>query len=92
MRSLPHPIPLNRPATWRALDGLFDTGAFVLALAQAVWSRWRVARRQAAAHAAMRELHPGLLRDIGAPPELMAQAESRRAVDNAQRERLLRGD
>lgn len=92
MRSLPHPISLNRAATWRAIDGLFDTGAFVLAVARAGWARWRAARRQAAAHAALRELHPRLLRDIGAPFELMAEAESRRSVDHAQRERLLRGD
>lgn len=92
MRSLPHPIPLNRAATWRAVDGLFDTGAFVLALAQAAWARWRASRRLAAAHAALRELHPRLLRDIGASHELMAEAESRRAVNHAQHERLLRGD
>ena len=90
MRSLPH--SLNRAATWRAVDGLFYTGSFVLALARAGWAHWRAGRRQAAAHAALRELHPRVLRDIGAPHELMAEAQSRRAVDCAQRERLLRGD
>lgn len=92
MRSLPHSISLNRAATWRAVDGLFDSGVFVLALARAGWARWRAVRRQVAAHAALRELHPRLLHDIGAPFEVMAEAESRRAVDRARRERLLRGD
>ncbi len=92
MRSLLHPIPLNRSAAWRAVDGLFATGAFVLDLAQVAWAHWLAGRRQAAAHAALRELHPRLLRDIGAPHELTAQAESRRAVNRAQLDRLLRGD
>jgi hypothetical protein len=92
MRSLPHPIPLNRSAAWRAVDSLFDTGALVLDLAHAARAHWRAGRRLAAAHAALRELHPRLLRDIGASHELMAEAESRRAVNRAQLERLLRGD
>lgn len=89
---LPAPITLSRTSVWRAADALLELAARLGSAAFAARARWLDARRRAAAHTALRSLNPALLRDIGAPDDLLAEAASRRVVGDAQLQRLLRGD
>lgn len=67
----PHAFDLISPLA--ALQGL----------AVGAWRRWRAARHQAAVRAALRQLSPHLLRDIGAPDDVLAEAAERELASRA---------
>lgn len=64
----------RRPAS-RAADALLAALRAAAAAPRRAWLAWQAARRRALALKALRELSPAVLRDIGAPEELIGEAQ-----------------
>ena len=62
---LPHLLVVSRPAWERALDIALDAARRHADSARHWWAQRRAARRRAAVRAALLQLSPHLLRDIG---------------------------
>jgi len=69
------PIALSRSVWSRAGDRLVDLGALAMSMLSSWWHGWQAARVRAAEFRALRELSPDVLRDIGAPPEWIHEAQ-----------------
>jgi uncharacterized protein YjiS (DUF1127 family) len=82
---LPHLLVVSRPAWVRALDTALDATRRHADSARHGWAQWQAARRRAAVRAALLQLSPHLLRDIGAPDDLLAEAVARASVAEHQR-------
>jgi len=78
--TLQQPVCVSRPMWARLQDAI--GGA---------WQRWLIARRQASEFEALRRLSPGVLRDIGAQPELQNAAQYWREQRAVERDALFRG-
>jgi len=81
------PSPLSRVAWLRVAD---DVQAGVAAVHEA-WQSWQAARRRAAEFETLRRLSPSVLRDIGADPEWITEAQRWREQHDAARDAFLRG-
>lgn len=68
----------RRPGLSRAILG-------VVRRAAQAWAAWRALRRQAQELALLRELSPGTLEDIGAPPWLQQEAAAHRQAQALRR-------
>jgi hypothetical protein len=77
------PLPLSRSAWARVADAVADASIAALTALELAVQRWSLARRREREQAALRQLSPSVLRDIGAPPEWINEARDWRA----QRER-----
>jgi uncharacterized protein YjiS (DUF1127 family) len=69
------PIPLRRAAWLRFGDGVLDAAAALPLALRRTWQRWQAMRLRAAEFRALRDLSPSVLRDIGASPETIQQAQ-----------------
>jgi len=58
--------------------------------AHGLWQRWQAARLHAAEWRALRELSPSVLRDIGAAPEAICEAQRRSEQRLSPRDAALR--
>lgn len=85
------PIPVSRAPWLRIGDGVFGTASSVLSALRRLLQRWHAARRRAAELRALRELSPSVLRDIGASPEWIQEAQRWREQREANRDPYLRG-
>ena len=85
------PIPLRRAAWLRIGDGLFDAAAAVPVAVRRAWQRWQAMRLRAAEFRALRDLSPHVLRDIGAAPETIHQAQRWSDQHDVARDTFLRG-
>ena len=72
------PLPRSQPESWME------------PLVQA-WQRWAAQRRHRAGVAAAVELSERVLRDIGAPDELLLEAQARRDADSLRASELRLG-
>ncbi|MBE7419630.1 MAG: hypothetical protein HS128_18145 [Ideonella sp.] len=70
----PFALPVSRARWARAADALFDAVRATAGLPQRGWQAWVAARRRALEFAALRELSPAQLRDIGACDECIGEA------------------
>jgi uncharacterized protein YjiS (DUF1127 family) len=85
------PIPLSR-ATWlRVADILFGVVHSGAAAPRRLWRRWQASSRRAAELRALRDLSPGVLRDIGASPQWVSEAQRWHDQHDLTREAFLRG-
>jgi hypothetical protein len=73
----PSLIPLSRPLHRRLLDGVAQTWFELLG----AWRRHAEVRRQRREADAVADMNELLLRDVGAPDWLIAEAEARRNVE-----------
>jgi len=89
---LPHLLVVSRPAWVRALDLALDSTRRHADSARHRWAQWQAARRRAAVRAALLQLSPHLLRDIGAPDDLLAEAAARANVAEQQRRAVWRSE
>jgi hypothetical protein len=85
--TLSRPVPVSRAAWVRAHDGLLEA----LRWAASAWQRLLASRRRAAEFEALRRLSPAVLRDIGAAPEWVSEAERWRGQQSLARDMFLRG-
>ena len=85
--TLSRPIPLSRSRGSRVAD---DVRAGVAAVHEA-WQRWQASRRRAAEFNTLRQLSPTVLRDIGADPQSINEAQHWREQHDAARDAFLRG-
>jgi uncharacterized protein YjiS (DUF1127 family) len=85
------PIPVSRAAWLRIGDGVLDSASSALSTLRQLWSRWQAARRCAAEFRALRELSPNVLRDIGAEPQTIHQAQHWSEQHDVARDAFLRG-
>jgi len=69
------PIPVSRAAWLRIGDGALDAAQVGQSTLHRLWGRWQASRRRAAEFRALRELSPTVLRDIGAAPEWVNEAQ-----------------
>ena len=90
--SLPHPIVVSRPAWARAVQPLRQW----LQRVAAALDRWRINRRvirqRERDRQAMRQISPHLLRDIGAPDEMLDEARRWQGSQRLGRSGRFRGD
>lgn len=90
--SLPHPIVVSRPAWARAVQPLRQW----LQRTGATLDRWRmnrlVIRQRERDRQAMRQISVHLLRDIGAPDEMLDEARRWQASQRLDRTEHFRGD
>jgi uncharacterized protein YjiS (DUF1127 family) len=84
------PIPVSRAAWLRIGDGVLDAVSSVASALRHLWSSWQASRRQAQEFRALRELSPGVLRDIGAAPEWVNEAQRWRDQHDTTRDTFLR--
>lgn len=84
---LSRPVPFSRAAWVRAHEGLLG----VLRWATSAWQRLQAARRRAAEFETLRRLSPAVLRDIGAAPEWISEAERWRGQQSLARDAFFRG-
>jgi hypothetical protein len=93
---MPHPLPpafaVSRPAWWRLLEPSLEAAQERMAAAGHWWAQRRAARRQAAVRGALQHLSAHMLRDIGAPDDLVADAMRRDTTAHFQRSVALRGE
>jgi len=66
--------PVSRARWTRAADAVFDAVQAAWRLPQRGWQAWGAARRRALEFAALRELSPAQLRDIGVGDEWVGEA------------------
>jgi uncharacterized protein YjiS (DUF1127 family) len=85
------PIPVSRAVWLRIGDGVLDGASFAWSTLRLLWSRWQATRRRAAEFRALRELSPNLLRDIGAEPQSIHQAQHWSEQHDVARDAFLRG-
>ena len=85
------PLPVSRALWLRIGDGLLDASSAALLALRQLLQRWRAAQRRAAELRALRELSPSVLRDIGASPEWIQEAQRWREQRDANRDPYLRG-
>ena len=71
------PIPVSRAAWLRVGDGALVAASSTLSTLHRLWGRWQASRRRGAEFRALRELSPTMLRDIGATPEWINEAQRR---------------
>jgi hypothetical protein len=83
------PIPLS--AASRLGNDVVDGAHASVASLRDAWQRWQALRRQAAEMRALRQLSPGVLRDSGADPEWVNEAQRWREQHDAARDAFLRG-
>lgn len=69
------PIPVSRAVWPRIGDGLLDAVQSGISTLHRLWGRWQAWRRREAEFRALRELSPAVLRDIGATPEWVNEAQ-----------------
>ena len=81
------PIPLSRAAWQPIADAVHASAAALLRL----WQRGQASRRRAAEFRALRDLSPGVLRDIGASPQWVHDAQRWQDQHDLTREAFLRG-
>ena len=86
-----HPIPVSRALWLRVSDGVLNAGQAGLSTLHRLWLRWQASRRRAAELRALRELSPTVLRDIGAGPESVHEAQLWRDLHSVARNNFLRG-
>src|SRR5262245_55775661 len=91
MASTVHPIPLTPASRLRVAEGLRDGAQAGIGALHDAWQRWQGLRRQAAQLRALRQLSPSVLRDIGADPEWVNEAQRWREQHDAARDAFLRG-
>jgi len=85
------PIPLSRSHWLRVADGVVDDVQAGVTAVHDAWQSWQASRRRAAEFRMLRELSPGVLRDIGADPEWVSEAQRWREQRDAARDAFLRG-
>jgi hypothetical protein len=86
--SLPRPLRLSRAWPLRLADRWSERVLQLLAAGRAAWRRAEQRRRERRELASAVELSDTMLRDMGAPDWLQAQAEARRAAQRFDREML----
>jgi uncharacterized protein YjiS (DUF1127 family) len=71
------PVAVSRGAGSRLADAAAGATSWLWTAVRGLWQRWRAARLRAAEWRALRELSPSVLRDIGAAPESIYEAQRR---------------
>jgi len=85
------PVPLSRSVWLRLADVALDAAHASAAALLHVWQRVQTSRRRAAEFRALRDLSPGVLRDIGASPQWVNDAQRWQDQHDVTREAFLRG-
>lgn len=89
---LPPSLVVLRPAGWKVLEIWLEATRQQVAAARHWLAQRRVARRQAAVRLALQHLSPHMLRDIGAPDDVIGEAMGREAGALHQHTIVLRGE
>ena len=85
------PVPVSRAAWQRVGDGALAAASSGLCTLRRLWSRWQASRRQVEEMRALRQLSPSVLRDIGAAPGWVDEAQRWHDPQQAARDAFLRG-
>jgi uncharacterized protein YjiS (DUF1127 family) len=85
------PIPLPRPAWLRVADAAVDAMHAAGASLHRLWRRWQGSRQKARELHSLRQLSPRALRDIGADPQWINEAQRLHERNESTREAFLRG-
>ena len=84
------PVPVARGLWSRFGDATIGTASWLGSTARRQWQRWQAARLRDAELRALRELSPSVLRDIGAAPEAIYEAQRRSERPLSARDAALR--
>jgi uncharacterized protein YjiS (DUF1127 family) len=84
-------VAVSRAPWVRAADGLHDTLQTVAALPLRLWRSWQASRRRALEFKALRQLSPGVLRDIGIAHEVIGQVQAWSEQQSLLRDSLVHG-
>ena len=71
------PATVSRGLGSRLGDAIVDASSWLLSTAQGLHQQWQAARLRDAELRVLRELSPSVLRDIGAAPESIYEAQRR---------------
>jgi len=85
------PIPVSRAAWLRIGDSVFGVVQGSASALRRLWQSWQASRQHAAQLRALRELSPGVLRDIGVAPEWVNEAQRWHEQHSVARHNFLRG-
>jgi len=85
------PIPPSRSAWLRVADAALDAAHASAAALRHLWQQGQAARQRAAEFRALRDLSPGVLRDIGASPQWINEAQRWQDQHDVTRAAFLRG-
>jgi uncharacterized protein YjiS (DUF1127 family) len=84
------PVPVSRGLWSRLFDAVVGATSWLGATVRGQWQRWQAARLRDAELRALRELSPSVLRDIGAAPESIYEAQRRSERPLSARDAALR--
>ena len=85
------PIPVSRAPWLRLGDSAHRAVQASMSTLRQMWQSWQAARWQAAQFRALRQLSPGVLRDIGAEPQWVNEAQRWHEQHSVARDNFLRG-
>jgi hypothetical protein len=84
------PVPVSRGLWSRLGDTAVGAASWLGSTVHRQWQRWQAARLREAELRALRELSPSVLRDIGAGPEAIYEAQRRSERPLSARDAALR--
>lgn len=85
------PVPVSRAVWLRLGDSALEAAQAGVSTLHRLWGRWQVSRQRAEELRALRQLSPSVLRDIGAAPEWISEAQRWQDQHDATRDAFLRG-